>query len=170
MKICEVNVKHICLVLGSNGKNLALSQLFQGELESNGHKVSVIDLVKSNLPLYTREQKLSGADVLSPFQESLKAESFIFIAPEYNGGIPPVVTNFIAWASTSAKDWRIHFNGKSAAIASHSGGDGNLLLTQLRLQLSYIGMNVIGRQLNISDRKAADPASIADICAQVTKH
>jgi NAD(P)H-dependent FMN reductase len=159
--------KHVCIVLGSNGKNLNLANLFKNQLETNSMKVSLIDLVEANLPLYTRAQKTPGSEVLKPFMEALSAESFIFIAPEYNGGIPPVVTNFLAWASTSAKDWRQLFNGKSAALATHSGGDGYLFLAQMRLQLSYIGMNVLGRQLNINDRKEVDPKSIADIIQQL---
>jgi len=91
----------------------------------------------------------------------------VFIGPEYNGGIAPTLTNFFAWASTSSKDWRAHFNTKKAAIATHSGGDGALFLAALRLQLSYIGLTVVGRQISANDRKAADPKSITDICQQL---
>ena len=47
-----------------------------------------------------------------------KAESFVFVSPEYNGGVPPALTNIIAWVSRlGGKDWRKSFNGKAAALA-----------------------------------------------------
>ena len=161
--------KHICIVAGSNGKNLTLAKMFQEHLEGQGHRVSLIDVVSAHLPLYTaaQEGKINGADVIAPFRDALSAHYFIFCAPEYNGGPPPALVNFIAWASRSAKDWRTHFNTKRTAIATHSGGDGGQALAMMRLQLSYIGMTVLGRQVNVSDRKAIDPATLADVCSQL---
>ena len=62
--------------------------------------------------------------------------------------MPPVVTNFIAWISRSGdQNWRASFNGKPAALASFSGSGGIQALVALRTQLSYIGLNTIGRQV-----------------------
>lgn len=161
--------KHICIVAGSNGKNLTLAKAFQEHLESIGHKVSLINVVEAHLPLYSpaQEGKLNGADVIAPFKDALSAHYYIFVAPEYNGAPPPTLINFITWASRSAKDWRVHFNTKRTAIATHSGGDGGQVLAMMRLQLSYIGMTVLGRQINANDRKPTDPATIAEICSQL---
>lgn len=162
-------MKHVCVVAGSNGKNLVLAQAFQEHLQSLGHKVSLLNLVAENLPLYSPAQngKLTGAQVIEPFKEALSAEHFVFVSPEYNGGIAPALSNFIAWCSTSTKDWRVHFNGKKAAIATHSGGDGLQALVMMRLQFSYIGMTLIGRQINIANHKPLDPAALADVCQQL---
>lgn len=162
-------MKHVCVVAGSNGKNLVLAQAFQEHLQSLGHKVSLLNLVAEDLPLYSPAQngKLAGAQVIEPFKEALSAERFVFVSPEYNGGIAPALSNFIAWCSTSTKDWRVHFNGKKAAIATHSGGDGLQALVMMRLQFSYIGMTLIGRQINIANHKPLDPAALADVCQQL---
>ena len=162
-------MKHICIIAGSNGKNLTLAQTFQAHLEGLGHKVSLIDVVAAHLPLYSpfQEGKINGADLIEPFRDALSAHYYIFCAPEYNGGPPPVFTNFLAWASRSAKDWRIHFNTKRAVIATYSGGDGGQLLAMLRLQLSFIGMTVLGRQISVTDRKALDQATLTDVCNQL---
>lgn len=161
--------KHICIVAGSNGKNLTLAKTFDEHLRSLGHKTSLVNVVEAHLPLYSpaQEGKINGADVMAPFHEALAAQYFVFCVPEYNGGTTPAFVNFLAWASRSAKDWRVHFNTKRAAIATHSGGDGAQVLMMLRLQLSYIGMTVLGRQINISDRKPVDPATVSDVCAQL---
>lgn len=162
-------MKHVCVVAGSNGKNLVLAQAFQEHLQSLGHKVSLLNLVAEDLPLYSPAQngKLAGAQVIEPFKDALSAERFVFVSPEYNGGIAPALSNFIAWCSTSTKDWRVHFNGKKAAIATHSGGDGLQALVMMRLQFSYIGMTLIGRQINIANHKPLDPAALADVCQQL---
>ncbi len=160
-------MKQVTIISASDGKNLALSQKFETVLKEAGSKVTILDLVELNLPLYTSKAPFKGADLLAPLQGALAAQSFVFIGPEFNGGIPPVLTNFFAWASTSSKDWRHHFNTKKAAIATYSGGDGILFLSALRLQLAYIGFTVIGRQLSANDRKEADPKSITDICQQL---
>jgi len=161
--------KHICIVAGSNGKNLTIAKMFQEYLEGQGLQVSLIDVVAAHLPLYSaaQEGKLQGADIIAPFMDALRADHYIFCNPEYNGGPPPAFTNFLAWASRSAKDWRIHFNTKRAVIATYSGGDGGQVLAMMRLQLSFIGMTVIGRQIAVTDRKALDQATIADVCKQL---
>lgn len=161
--------KHICILAGSNGKNLTLAQSFQSHLEGQGHTVSLIDVVAAHLPLYSpaQEGKADGAQLMAPFKDGLAAHYYVILAPEYNGGPPPALTNFLAWASRSAKDWRIHFNTKRAVIGTYSGGDGGQVLAIMRLQFSYIGMTVVGRQISVSDRKPLDPAALTDVCNQL---
>ncbi|MBY0516499.1 MAG: NAD(P)H-dependent oxidoreductase [Bacteriovoracaceae bacterium] len=162
-------MKKITIIAGSNGKNLVLAKQFEEHLKSLGHQATLIDLVAADLPLFSPAQygKLEGAKVIEPFKEALNAEKYVFVSPEYNGANTPVLSNFIAWCSTSSKDWRIHFNGKRAAIATHSGGDGLQALVMMRLQLSYMGMTVVGRQINISNHKPLDPNTLADVCQQL---
>lgn len=162
-------MKHVTIIVGSNGKNLTLAKQFEEKLTSLGAKVSLIDLVEAELPLYSNKMNgvKTGAEVIAPFLPALAAERFVFVAPEYNGALPPVFSNFIAWCSTSAKDWRVHFNGKKAAIATFSGGDGFQALMFMRMQLSYIGMTVLGRQINVSNHKNLDPNTLSDVCHQL---
>jgi len=84
-------------------------------------------------------------------------------APEYNGSIPPILTNFIAWLSISGDDFRKLFNGQPIAITTFSGGPGIELLTSLRIQLSHLGSQVLGRHLSSNFSKPADEKTIADI-------
>ena len=84
-------------------------------------------------------------------------------APEYNGSIPPILSNFIAWLSISGDDFRNLFNGQPIAIATFSGGIGLELLTSLRIQLVHLGSQVLGRQLLSSYSKPIDKKTIEDI-------
>jgi NAD(P)H-dependent FMN reductase len=140
----------IVIIAGSNNRNLELSREFQKYFEQNNVASAILDLVSLNLPLYTPAEESKGIpEEVHKYKKILEvATGFVFSIPEYNGGIPPVVTNMLAWVSRSGdKDWRSCFNGKPAALASFSGSGGIQALASLRNQLSYIGMNTIGRQV-----------------------
>jgi chromate reductase len=139
----------IVIIAGSNNNNLKVANEFQNYFVEKNTESQIIDLVSLELPLYSSLEETRGfpEKILTYKQIISEAQGLVFIVPEYNGGVPPVVTNFIAWISRSDKDWRACFNGKTAALASFSGSGGQLALTSLRNQLAYIGLNTIGRQL-----------------------
>ena len=84
-------------------------------------------------------------------------------APEYNGSIPPSLTNAIAWLSVTDDDFRSLFNGRPIAMATFSGGGGMELLVSLRIQLTHLGAQVVGRQLLSNHAKPAEDDSINDL-------
>jgi chromate reductase, NAD(P)H dehydrogenase (quinone) len=140
----------VLIITASEGKNLQLAEQFQERLQLLGEDSKILRLVELNLPLYTSkiDSDFDAKGLLgSWWDELLDARSFIFLTPEYNGGPSPVLTNFIAWVSRASKNWREAFNGKPAVIGSFSGGGGHHALFALRSQLSYLGINVLGRQL-----------------------
>lgn len=139
----------ICIVTASNGKNLELAESFKTHLVNKNVEVHLINLVELDLPLYTPKAEAAhkAVDVVAPFKNYLDADGYIFVAPEYNGSTPPAFGNFLAWVSRSTKNWRETFNRKTALIASASAGSGLHVLITMRSQLSFIGMNVLGRQI-----------------------
>lgn len=138
----------ICIVTASNGKNLELAESFMAHLSNKNIEAALINIVEYELPLYSRkaEDSYTSIDVVAPFKDHLEADAYIFVAPEYNGSTPPAFANFVAWVSRSTKNWRDTFNGKTALIATASAGPGVHVLMAMRMQLAFIGMNVIGRQ------------------------
>ena len=76
---------------------------------------------------------------------------------------PPVLTNAIAWLSVQENNFRELFNGRPIAIASFSGGGGMELLLSLRIQLTHLGGQVVGRQLCSNYKNPAKDESIEDI-------
>ena len=97
------------------------------------------------------------------------AQKWIICAPEYNGSIPPILSNLIAWLSVSGDDFRDLFNGQPIAIATFSGGVGLELLTSLRIQLVHLGSQVLGRQLLSSFSKPIDIKTIEDIILRLSQ-
>lgn len=155
-------MKKVVIIAASNGHNLKLAKNFQdkyGELEA---EAEIVDLAALDLPLYSpiAEEKGIPENLDGLLTKLEAADALAVIAPEYNGGVPPTLTNFIAWTSRSSKDWRKYFNGKSTAIASFSGSGGVNVLNSMRVQLSYLGANVVGRHVQAHFSKEVNPEDI----------
>lgn len=166
------NSKNIVIFSASEVKNLELAESFKKCLQDQNVEATIINLVDLELPLYSSrtESLYKGEELLSKQLPIIfQAEAFIFIAPEYNGSTPPVFNNFLAWLSRSSKDWREYLNGKPAAIATFSGGGGFNVLLAMRTQLSFIGMNVLGRQILTHSNKALDEKSLLIITQELVK-
>lgn len=162
-------MKKVCILAASDGKNLELSQKIKECLIAKGAQVSILNLATLDLPLYTNisDKKYNAAELMAPYKADLEAGAYFFVAPEYNGSTPPALNNFLAWVSRSTKSWRETFNGKPTAIGTHSAGIGIYVLNAMRLQLAFIGMNVLGRQLLTNLSKPADEATIMSICDEL---
>ena len=89
----------------------------------------------------------------------IKASGFIISAPEYNGSIPPILTNLIAWISVSTDQWREVFNGKKALIGTHSGGGGNNFIQSMKIQLGHLGAIVLPRTIVVNSYTKFDEES-----------
>ena len=156
----------LAIVVTSSGKNLELANEIHSQAQKQGFDPKVYDVVEMGLPLYTaKEQGENGVpramtDSLDDLQST---QNMIFLAPEYNGGLPPTFTNFFAWASVATKEWRETFNGKTAVMGTHSGSGGLHALMAMRIQLAYIGMNVLGRQLHTHYQKPLNQEALDDI-------
>jgi len=164
---------NISIITASTGHNLTLATTIKTTLQQKKTSTNLLNLVDENLPLYTPTfQKEHGIpkQVLALTTQLLNTKAFIFVAPEYNGGIPPTLVNLIAWVSVSTENWRDCFNGKIAAIATHSGSGGVMVLAAMRQQLSYIGLTVLGRQLHTNYAKPLNTESLEDVLNQLIKN
>ena len=133
--------KTILLVSASGGKNFDLARDLK-EIVDN------VEEVKSkiiNLESYDVAQKLSA--------QFEGADGFIFCAPEYNGGPPPILTNAITWVSITTTNWRDGFSGKKAVIATNSGSAGHRFLVAFRSQLEHLGTLVIPKTILVNNEQ-----------------
>ena len=164
--------KNVLIITASNGENLKLAERFLLAGKKLNYSCELLDLTKSenDLPLFNPRR--NSADKAPDNLESinLKMEShshWVICAPEYNGSIPPILTNAIAWLSVQGKDFRSLFNERPIAIASFSGGGCMELLLSMRIQLTHLGALVIGRQLTSNKSKIAEDKSINEILNQL---
>ena len=159
------NNPDLLVIRGSNGENLKLAQRFVDSASNLGQTADLLDLTTLDLPLFTPPAKANGTPTgVAPLQDQLMAAPrWVICAPEYNGSIPPCLTNAIAWLSVQGDDFRALFNGRPIAIATFSGGNGMELLVSLRIQLTHLGAEVVGRQLLSNYSKPAKDDSITDL-------
>ena len=145
-----IKKKDLIIISASCGKNLELSEKFlekSNELKINSE---ILDLTTLDIPLFNprfHTKENIPVEIERMKKKLLEAEKWVICAPEYNGSIPPILTNFIAWLSISGDDFRNLFNGQPIAIATFSGGIGLELLTSLRIQLVHLGSQVLGLSL-----------------------
>lgn len=139
----------LLIISATNGQNLNLARELQKIAHAQGYESQVIDLSSYSLPLYTSQEHLKGIPhiVESLSQEFQNAQSIIFCAPEYNGTVPPVLANTIAWISVYTDHYRDAFNQKIGALATHSGGQGKKVLMAMRMMLTTMGMTLIDHQI-----------------------
>ena len=158
-------VPDVLVLAASNGENLKLAERFAAATRAQGLGAAIIDLTALELPLFSPRAQGAGAPAaLAALEQQLSAAPrWVICAPEYNGSIPPVLTNAIAWLSVQGEDFRALFNGRPIAIATHSGGGGHTVLAALRLQLAHLGAHVVGRQLVSNSANPAKDETIADL-------
>ena len=155
----------VLVLAASNGENLKLAERFADEARKLGSSAEVLDLTLLDLPLYRPKAEKNGnpADLARLQERLMAAPHWVICAPEYNGSIPPVFSNAVAWLSVQGDDFRALFNGRPIAMATFSGGGGMELLLSLRIQLTHLGAQVVGRQLLSNYAKPAKDESIHDL-------
>ncbi len=162
--------KHLLVITASNGENLKLAERFIRIGKELGNQTKLIDLTTLDLPLYNpRTHASSGIpSIVHQLNNDItKIPRWVICAPEYNGSIPPVFTSALAWLSVQEEDFRNLFNGRPIAISTFSGGGGMELLLSLRIQLTHLGAQVVGRQLLSNYSKPAKDQSIQDLLGRL---
>ncbi len=156
----------LLIITASNGENLKLANRFIDIATNFGCEPELLDLTSLDLPLYnprTHESKGVPDLAIKLHKKMISIPRWVICAPEYNGSIPPVFTSALAWLSVQGDDFRHLFNGRPIAIASFSGGGGMELLISLRIQLTHLGAQVVGRQLLSNHNKPPQDESIEDL-------
>ena len=163
----ESNLR-VTVITSTSNNNLKLANQIGQHLEKRSCDFNLIDLDETVLPLYSPKAEKAGIPELAKELTTQLAESdgLIFVAPEYNGSIPPNITNLVAWVSRSSEDWRAAFNQKFAIVATHSGGGGLKVLEAMRRQLEHVGAVVLPRAIHTTYSKPAKEESLDAIFDQ----
>ncbi len=162
-------MSEILLVSATKGNNYKLAQSIKQICDEIGQGARVISLEDYPLPLYTPSEEVKGTpkEAKDLALELSNARAVIWLSPEYNGTMAPIVNNAIAWVSRSSEDWRAAFNGKFTVVATHSGGGGFKVVEAMRLQLQHLGAIVLPRTIMTTFQKILNPESAKEILAQL---
>ena len=157
----------ILIISATKGNNLSLAKKIGNYVSIDNEIISLEDF---EMPLYVPKTKIIKTDAVKSLSELfIKSKGFIFCAPEYNGGSPPILTNAITWLSVSTDNWRSTFVNKIAIIATHSGGAGFKFLTSFRSQLEHLGTIVYPRNIVVNKDKKFSGQSVEDILNEFEK-
>ncbi len=162
----------IGILVASANNNRKLGDRIQELAEAKGVETTVINLVDLTLPLYsTVEEERNGLpEAAKKLAESILAlKAFIIVAPEYNGVMPPVLNNAMAWTSRSTDSWRDAFNEKIVGLATHSGGGGAKGLQAMRIMYQHLGANILARELLTTYEKPLNDDSAKKMIEQLVK-
>jgi len=143
-------MNNIGILVASVNKNMELALNIQEVITELEAKSELVNLVALDLPMYTsivEDEKGIPKEVTELAIKLLTYDALIIVSPEYNGSMPPVLNNAIAWVSRVGDDFRAIFNQKFVALASHSGGGGMRGNDAVRAMFSYVGANVLSREI-----------------------
>ena len=157
----------ILIISATKGNNLSLAKKIRNYVSMDNKIISLEDF---EIPLYIPKTKTINTDAVKSLSEMfIKSKGFIFCAPEYNGGSPPILTNAITWLSVATDNWRSTFVNKKAIIATHSGGAGFKFLTSFRSQLEHLGTIVYPRNIVVNNDKRFSDQSVINILNEFEK-
>ena len=158
----------VTIFSSTSNNNLKSAETLKSMLSEKSVEVELFDLEKEELPLYSPTMEGKGVPELAKkYADSLaSSQGLILVAPEYNGSIPPNVTNMVAWVSRTGDDWRAAFNQKFAIVATHSGGGGLKVVEAMRRQLEHVGSTVLARSIVTNYSKPAKDESLHQILDQ----
>ncbi len=160
-------MKNLLIISSTNNTNFELSNEIKSFFDKKQDIVSkVISLEAYNLPLYTPtlendfQNNKNFPDEINLLKDTLlNSESIIWCSPEYNGGVPPILTNCIAWISRATDNWKQAFQNKKMLVCSSSGGNGKSFIAGFKLQLEYLGSNVYESSIIKTKKKNYDEDS-----------
>ena len=167
--------KKILIISATSNNNLDLSRKIKSLIsEDFDYDIEIINLEDYSLPLFTEKvfeiEKNNYSETIEKLTSTMaKSSGIIFCAPEYNGSIPPIVTNFIAWVSVSTKYWKDAFNNKVALISTFSGGNGGKFISSMKLQLEHLGAIVISENIIANNNTPLKVDSTKKILKQFIK-
>lgn len=140
----------ILIFVASLNENAKLANTLQAQLNENSIKSEIINLIDLNLPMFDSKKETEDGIPQTALDLSKKmkdATGYIFVSPEYNFSVPPVLVNMIAWVSRIGDDFRDLFTLKKIQLATHSGSNGIDLLNVLRNQFTRLGSLVMPREI-----------------------
>jgi len=138
------------IFVASLNENMKLANSLKKQLESLGKSGEIINLVDLDLPMYDsfkEEHDGIPKKILDLIEQMKKADGYIFVSPEYNYSLPPVLVNTVAWISRVGDDFRELFTLKTIQLATHSGGGGSDVTNAMRTQFTKLGSIVMPREI-----------------------
>tara|TARA_Y100001960_G_scaffold163491_1_gene171727 strand:+ start:98 stop:607 length:510 start_codon:yes stop_codon:yes gene_type:complete len=150
-------MKKILIISATGNTNYSLSEDLASYINNNMFDVKIINLETYNIPLfiasrYEEDKKKYYSEIIKLTNLLLDADGLIICAPEYNGNVPPIVSNAISWISVSTDYWKDAFKNKNCFIASSSGGPAEKFQISMENQLIHLGCIVFNKKIIVNSK------------------
>jgi len=167
-------MKKIVIISATSGQNYTLSKDIYSLLKELKVSIEIINLEKYDIPLFTAANydtmKSDVGKIIDNIVSALVgSDGIVICAPEYNGNIPPIVNNMIAWISVSTPNWRDSFINKISLVASNSGGAAYKFNVSMKNQLEHLGSVVYPRFVCVNDNNTLNIESVKKILKDFIK-
>ena len=100
-------VNKILIISATNDKNLVLAKELGNIISNMNIQTELLSVQDLGLPLFDFEKDLNNNVIDDLIDKLQKSSGFVICAPEYNGGVPPVLSNVITWISVRSKQWTL---------------------------------------------------------------
>lgn len=137
-----MTVPTLAVLVGSARKG-SLNQALAEALAKLADGRLVFDFVPlTDLPMFNGDMENDPPAEVWAFKTRVEAaDGLLFVTPEYNRSIPPLLKNAIDWAS---RPWgKNSFKGKPGAVIGASPGAPGAIAAQLHLKQCVAGLEVI---------------------------
>ncbi len=162
----------IMIFVASLNENAKLAKVIEKDLNNRGLETKIVSLVELELPMYDTNKEANDSIpqiALDLAKEMENAKGYVFVSPEYNFNVPPVLVNTIAWISRIGDDFRTLFSLKTVQLATHSGSNGIDFLYSFRNQLTKLGAVVAPRDIITTYTEPVREDSVNRIIDQYSK-
>ncbi|OED44628.1 hypothetical protein AB833_01165 [Chromatiales bacterium (ex Bugula neritina AB1)] len=163
----------------ANSLNAKLAAAAAAIAQQQGADVTLINLADYPASIYNGDDETANGipESIRQLKKIMAAhDGFIISSPEYNGHIPPLLSNTFSWASRAENDetGMVAYTGKKAAIMGASPGrlGGIRMLPRLRDTLAELGITVVPGfvTLPMATSAFADDGALTNEAAATSTH
>ena len=146
---------NLLIISATSQTNLLLANRIANIIDSDKCITNILNVEKYKLPLFNPStiegDKIKYAKAIKEITNQIvESDGVVICAPEYNGNVPPVLSNVIAWISVTTSYWKDGFKNKNFFIASSSGGQAIRFVNSMQSQLEHLGGKVFDRKLVVN--------------------
>ncbi|MDO9414045.1 MAG: NAD(P)H-dependent oxidoreductase [Pseudolabrys sp.] len=138
------------VIVGSNRKESINRKLAQALTKLGGDAFEATFIQIDDLPMYNQDNEIPVPAAVARLKAAVEAsDALLFVTPEYNRSIPPVLKNAI---DSGARPWgKSSWPDKPGAIIGTSGSAVSTAAVQqhLRSVLGNLGVNLVGGEAYI---------------------
>ena len=137
-----MSVPTIAVLVGSARKGSINQSLAQALAKLAEGKLTFDFVPLTDLPMFDGDMENDPPAEVWAFKKRVEAaDGLLFVTPEYNRSIPPLLKNAIDWAS---RPWgKNSFKGKPGAVIGATPGMTGAIAAQLHLKQCVAGLEVI---------------------------